>query len=67
MRVENGVAVSDFLAKKDEIERLLDEVRELSDNHFNLAPDQINHEHVQNLSHCGEILKQLKRWLQEMA
>jgi hypothetical protein len=48
-----------FIAKKTEIDMMLERLRALSDDHFGYAPDDIDWGHVGTLGHYAEILKRI--------
>lgn len=48
-----------FVAKKTEIDMMLERLRALSDDHFGYAPDDIDWGHVGTLGHYAEILKRI--------
>ena len=48
-----------FLARKAEIDTMLDRLRGLSDEHFNWSPDEITWGHVGTLAHYAELLKRI--------
>ena len=52
-------ALDAYIAKKMEIDTLLDRLKALSDDHFNVAPDEINWGHVGTLAHYAELLKRI--------
>lgn len=52
-------ALDAFIAKKAEIDAMLDRLRTLSDDHFDTSPDEINWGHVGTLSHYTELLKRI--------
>lgn len=52
-------ALEAFIAKKMEIDAMLDRLRALSDDHFDTSPDEINWGHVGTLSHYAELLKRI--------
>ena len=55
----NSAAVATFIAKKGEIDTMLDRLQDLSADHFDTDPDTINWGHVGTLSHHAELLKRL--------
>ena len=57
--MNNTKALDAFIAKKTEIDTMLARIRELSDEHFNWSPDQINWGHVGTLDHYAELLKRI--------
>ncbi len=58
-RRDNTQALDAFLAKKAEIDTMLARLRDLSDEHFNWSPDEINWGHVGTLGHYAELLKRI--------
>ena len=49
-------AIDAFIAAKAEIDAMLDRLKNLSDDHFGYAPDDINWGHVGTLGHYAELL-----------
>ena len=56
---DNSAAVAAFIAKKGEIDTMLDRLQDLSADHFDTDPDTINWGHVGTLSHYAELLKRI--------
>ena len=52
-------ATEAFMARKAEIDEMLQRLRTLSDDHFGYAPDEINWGHVGSLVHYAELLKRI--------
>ena len=52
-------ALDAFIARKAEIDTMLARLKALSDDHFNVAPDDINWGHVGTLAHYAELLKRI--------
>ena len=52
-------ALDAYIAKKIEIDTMLARLTALSDDHFNVAPDEINWGHVGTLAHYAELLKRI--------
>ncbi len=52
-------ALDAFMARKSEIDAQLTRLQALSDEHFNLSPDNIHWGHVGNLSRYADLLKQI--------
>ena len=52
-------AIDAFLAKKAEIDTMLERIQALSDEHFNAHPDEINWGHVGTLEYYAELLKRI--------
>jgi hypothetical protein len=52
-------AIDAFLAKKAEIDAMLDRLQALSNDHFNASPDEVKWGHVGNLEHYASLLKRI--------
>lgn len=52
-------ALEAFVHKKQEIDRLLNQLQHLSEEHFNVSPDQVNWSHVASLSRCADLLREI--------
>ncbi|EDP62732.1 hypothetical protein BAL199_23027 [alpha proteobacterium BAL199] len=52
-------AIDAFIATKAEIDAMLDRLKNLSDDHFGYAPDDINWGHVGTLAHYAELLNRI--------
>ena len=52
-------AIDAFTAKKAEIDAMLAQLRALSDDHFNVSPDEVTWGHVGDLDHYAELLKRI--------
>jgi hypothetical protein len=52
-------ALDAYVAKKTEIDTMLARLKTLSDEHFNVAPDEVNWGHVGTLAHYAELLKRI--------
>ncbi len=52
-------ALAAFVAKKTEIDSMLERIKLLSDNHFGYAPDEISWDHVGTLGYYAEMLKRV--------
>ncbi|EDP61105.1 hypothetical protein BAL199_00180 [alpha proteobacterium BAL199] len=52
-------AIDAFIATKAEIDAMLDRLKNLSDDHFGYAPDDINWGHVGTLGHYAELLNRI--------
>ena len=52
-------ALDAYIAKKAEIDTMLARLKTLSDDHFNVAPDDIEWGHVGTLAHYAELLKRI--------
>ena len=48
-----------YIARKAEIDTMLARLKALSDDHFNVGPDDINWGHVGTLAHYAELLKRI--------
>jgi hypothetical protein len=48
-----------FIARKAEIDEMLARLTELSDDHFNCTPDEVNWGDVGTLEHYAELLKRI--------
>jgi len=48
-----------FIARKTEIDTMLDRLKALSDDHFNAAPDEVTWADVGTLAHYAELLKRI--------
>ncbi|HIJ44185.1 MAG: hypothetical protein QF511_00740 [Rhodospirillales bacterium] len=54
----NQTALDAFIARKAEIDEMLARIQGLSDDHFNVLPDDVHWGHVGDLAHYA---KQLRR------
>lgn len=52
-------ALDAYIAKKIEIDAMLERLKALSDDHFNVDPDEIDWGHVGTLAHYAELLKRI--------
>jgi hypothetical protein len=52
-------AIDAFIARKVEIDAMLERIKALSDDHFDTSPDEINWGHVGTLAHYAELLKRI--------
>ena len=52
-------ALDAYLAKKTEIDTMLARLTALSDDHFNVGPDEVDWGHVGTLAHYAELLKRI--------
>ena len=52
-------ALDAFIAKKAEIDAMLERIKALSDDHFDTSPDEINWGHVGTLNHYASLLRQI--------
>jgi len=55
----NIKATEAFIARKAEIDEMLQRLRTLSDHHFGYAPDEISWGHVGSLAYYAELLKRI--------
>jgi hypothetical protein len=56
---ETTTALDAFIARKAEIDAMLDRLKTLSDEHFGYSPDEINWGHAGTLAHYAELLKRI--------
>lgn len=56
---ETTTALDAFIARKAEIDAMLDRLKALSDEHFGYSPDEINWGHTGTLAHYAELLKRI--------
>ena len=56
---DNTKAIDAFLTRKAEIDTMLSRLQALSDEHFNVSPDDIHWAHVGTLDHYAELLKRI--------
>jgi len=54
-----ATALDAFIAKKAEIDTMLERIKVLSDDHFDTSPDEINWGHVGSLSHYRDKLREI--------
>jgi hypothetical protein len=52
-------ALEAFVHKKQEVDRFLNQLQQLSDEHFDVSPDQVNWSRVADISRYADVLKQL--------
>ena len=52
-------ALDAYIAKKMEIDTMLDRLKALSDDHFNVSSDEVDWGHVGTLTHYAELLKRI--------
>jgi hypothetical protein len=52
-------AIDAFMARKLEIDTMLERLMTLSDEHFDVGPDDVNWGHVGTLAHYAELLKRI--------
>jgi hypothetical protein len=55
----NEDALAAFVARKAEIDTMLTRIQTLSDDHFGVAPDDVNWGHVGSLGYYAELLKRI--------
>jgi hypothetical protein len=55
----NQVALDAFIARKAEIDLMLERLTALSGDHFNVSPGEINWGHAGTLAHYAELLKRI--------
>ena len=55
----NQVAPDAFIARKAEIDRMLERLTALSDDHFNVSPGEIDWGHAGTPAHYAELLKRI--------
>jgi putative heme iron utilization protein len=53
------LAIDAFIARKAEIDEMLERLAALSADHFDTSPDEINWGHVGTLAHYAELLKRI--------
>ena len=56
---DNSKALSAFIARKAEIDTMLERIAVLSGDHFEVAPDDVHWGHVGTLAHYAELLKRI--------
>ena len=56
---DNRTALDAYIARKAEIDTMLARLTALSDDHFNVAPDEVDWGHVGTLAHYAELLKRI--------
>lgn len=52
-------ALDAYIARKAEIDTMLDRLKALSDDHFNVSPDEVDWGRVGTLAHYAELLKRI--------
>ena len=52
-------ALDAYIARKIEIDTMLARLTALSDDHFNVAPDEVDWGHVGTLAHYADLLKRI--------
>ncbi len=58
-RKNREAALAAFVSRKAEIDEMLVRLQPLSDDHFNVGPDEVNWGHVGSLGHIAERLREL--------
>ena len=56
---KTATALDTFIARKAEIDAMLDRLKALSDEHFGYGPEEINWGHAGTLAHYAEVLKRI--------
>ena len=56
---DNSKALDAFIARKAEIDTMLERIAALSANHFDVLPDDVHWGHVGTLSSYAELLKRI--------
>ena len=56
---DNRTALDAYIARKAEIDTMLTRLKALSDDHFNVGPDEVDWGHVGTLAHNAELLKRI--------
>jgi hypothetical protein len=56
---KSATALDAFIARKTEIDTMLERLKALSDDHFGYSPDDINWGHVGTLDYYAESLKRI--------
>ncbi len=58
-RSDKQTALDAFIARKAEIDTMLERLKTLSNEHFGYSPEDINWGHVGTLAHYAELLKRI--------
>ena len=58
-QARNAQALDAFIARKVEIDAMLARLTALSDEHFDVHPDEVHWGHVGTLGHYAELLKRI--------
>lgn len=58
-RNDKQTALDAFIARKAEIDTMLERIKTLSEEHFGYAHDDINWGHVGTLDHYADLLKRI--------
>lgn len=56
---QNSAALQAFIARKAEIDTMIDRLKAISDEHFDVSPDDLHWGHVGTLGRYAELLKQI--------
>ena len=56
---DNSKALAAFIAKKAEIDAMLERLTALSEDHFNIDPERLYWGHVGELEHYASLLKRI--------
>jgi hypothetical protein len=56
---DNTEALNAFIARKAEIDAMLERLAALSADHFDVSPDDVHWGHVGTLAHYAELLKRI--------
>ena len=56
---DNSKALAAFIARKAEIDAMLERIATLSAEHFEALPDDVHWGHVGTLAHYAELLKRI--------
>jgi hypothetical protein len=56
---DNSKALGAFIARKAEIDTMLERIAALSADHFEVSPDDVHWGHVGTLAHYAELLKRI--------
>ena len=56
---DNSEALNAFIARKAEIDAMLERITMLSADHFDVSPDDVHWGHVGTLAHYAELLKRI--------
>ncbi|HYN38294.1 MAG TPA: hypothetical protein VES39_03490 [Rhodospirillales bacterium] len=62
-RTDNSNALDAFIVRKREIDAMLQRLTAFSDDHFGVAPDEVNWGHVGNLGYVVERLREASDFL----
>jgi hypothetical protein len=52
-------ALAAFVARKAEIDAMLARLQSLSDDHFDVGPDEVTWSHVDHVAHYANLLRQI--------